>query len=78
MQSFIQSVGVTLNEAPELLAVVSEIKPKKETYKTWKNTIGVFLEVMGTERFFKTLPLQILTCDMNSLTYAHDSRSYLI
>ena len=33
---------------------------------------------MGCPRFFKALPLQLLEHDLNSLTYAQDSRSYLI
>ena len=33
---------------------------------------------MGCKRFFETLPLQLLDFDMSSLTYAQDSRSYLL
>jgi len=44
----------------------------------WKDCIGTFLETLGAERFFKALPLRLLEVDMHSLTYAYDSRSYLI
>jgi hypothetical protein len=33
---------------------------------------------MGAEKFFSALPLKLLEEDMNSLTFAQDSRSYLI
>lgn len=36
------------------------------------------MKVMGPEKFFKELPLKLVDYDMNSLTYAQDSRSYLL
>ena len=36
------------------------------------------MEKMGYEQFFKILPLQLIQHDLNSLTYAQDSRSWLI
>jgi hypothetical protein len=36
------------------------------------------MKVMGPLRFFKELPLRLCDYDMNSLTYAQDSRSYLL
>lgn len=36
------------------------------------------MQVMGPERFFENLPLRLLDFDLNSLTYAQDSRSYLL
>ena len=33
---------------------------------------------MGPKRFFKVLPLKLCEYDMNSLTFAQDSRSYLL
>lgn len=40
--------------------------------------MGTFMQVMGPDRFFTHLPLLLLDFDLNSLTYAQDSRSYLL
>jgi hypothetical protein len=62
----------------EFLLIVSELKIDKPFYNMWQDTIGAFLSVMGPERFFKVLPLKLCEYDMNSLTFAQDSRSYLL
>ena len=33
---------------------------------------------LGGRRFFATLPLRLAECDLNSLTYSQDSRSWLL
>ena len=33
---------------------------------------------MGAQAFFRTLPVRLLEFDMNSMSYANDSRSFLI
>jgi len=57
---------------------VSQLKFSGKFTTTWEDCLGSFLKVMGTEAFFRTLPLRVCEFDMNSLTYAQDSRSYLI
>jgi hypothetical protein len=78
MKTFIQAVGASLKDAGELLLAISQIKVNKDCYKAWTSCIGSFLLAMGCPRFFEALPLYLLEHDMNSLTYAQDSRSYLI
>ena len=50
----------------------------RDAYESWEDCLGTFIQVMGPERFFNKLPLRMAEFDMNSLTYAQDSRSYLI
>jgi len=47
-------------------------------YETWMETMGTFMCSMGCAAFFKVLPLRIQEFDLNSLTFAQDSRSYLL
>jgi len=58
--------------------VISEIKVRKYVYDSWTTCIGAFLGALGCDKFFKTLPLRLTEFDMNSLTYAQDSRSFLL
>jgi len=60
------------------LLVVSELTVYSKAYDSWEDCLGTFMQVMGPERFFKKLPLRLSDFDMNSLTYAQDSRSYMI
>jgi hypothetical protein len=62
----------------EFLLIVSELKINKQHYNVWQDTLAAFLSVMGPERFFLALPLKLCEYDMNSLTFAQDSRSYLL
>jgi len=57
--------------------VVSELKVGR-AYEAWEDCLGTFMQAMGAGRFFRKLPLRMNEFDMNSLTYAQDSRSYLI
>ena len=57
---------------------MSQIKVWGKFFPVWEDCLGTFLRVMGTEAFFKVLPFRVCDYDMNSLTYAQDSRSYLI
>jgi hypothetical protein len=78
MKTFVQAVGSVLLNSSDLLLSVSTIRVAKDSYKPWISCIGSFLVAMGCKRFFETLPLQLLNYDMGSLTYAQDSRSYLL
>lgn len=80
VQAFVEKVGNVLQEKQlgDLLLVVSELKVRKPAYSAWGDCIGAFLKVMGAEVFLNKLPLQLSEFDMNSLTYAQDSRSYLV
>lgn len=40
--------------------------------------MGAFMCTMGPEAFFNTLPLRLQEFSLDSLTYAQDSRSYLL
>jgi len=40
--------------------------------------LGAFLNNFKSEAFFQTVPLEILAYDMNSMSYANDSKSYLL
>lgn len=52
MKTFVKQVGDVIPEASELLNVVAHISPKKDSYKSWKDCIGAFLEVVGAPKFF--------------------------
>lgn len=79
MKTFINQVGSVLPQSSELLQAMSQVKlATKDNYKPWIGCIGAFLKAVGCDRFFKALPLQLLEHDMTSLTYAQDSRSYLL
>lgn len=80
IQTFIDKVGAEVDEQQcgEFLLIVSELKIDRKDYNTWQDTLGSFLDCMGPARFFKVLPLKLCDFDMNSLTYAQDSRSYLL
>ena len=62
----------------ELLAMVSELKVGRHQYTMWTSCIGAFMGKMGAYKFFKVLPLQLIEHDLHSLTYAQDSRSWLL
>ena len=80
VKTFIEKVGSALQgqQCAEFLLVVSQLKIFNPVYNTWADCLGAFLNVMGAESFFKVLPLRLCEFDMNSLTYAQDSHSYLI
>lgn len=63
----------------DLLLIVSELKGTGGAFYTaWTDVIGSFMTVMGAEKFFQTIPLRLMDFDLNSLSYAQDSRSYLL
>ena len=80
VKTFIEKVGDALKgqQCAEFLLVVSQLKITNPVYNTWADCLGAFLKVMGADSFFKVLPLRLCDFDMNSLTYAQDSRSYLL
>ena len=80
VQTFIAKVGAALQaqQLNDFLLVVSEVKVGRDGYEAWEDCLGTFMQVMGAERFFQQLPLRLSDFDMNSLTYAQDSRSYLL
>ena len=67
-----------MKDSGELLLAISHLKLTKDSYKPWIECIGSFLLAMGCPKFFEALPLQLLEHDLTSLSYAQDSRSYLI
>ena len=80
VQTFISKVGTALQpqQLNDFLLVVSEIRVSSQSYEAWEDCLGTFMQVIGAERFFQQLPLRLSEFDMNSLTYAQDSRSYLL
>lgn len=80
VQAFISKVGQSLQpkQCSDFLLVVSQLAVPRHAYESWEDCLGTFLSVMGPEKFFTHLPLQLTEHDMNSLTYAQDSRSYLL
>ena len=80
IKSFVERVGKQINDTQmtQFLLIVSQIKLSKDTYEVWKDCLGAFMTTMGPKRFFTELPLRLTEFDLYSLTYAQDSRSYLI
>jgi len=62
----------------ELLQMIVQLKVERGHYKQWTSCIGAFMARMGGQRFFQLLPLRLIEFDLNSLSYAQDSRSWLI
>jgi len=58
--------------------MVSGLKLGRNHYHNWTNCIGAFMSKMGARKFFSVLPLRLIEFDLNSLTYAQDSRSFLL
>lgn len=78
MRTFIQTVGSVIRDAGELLHAVAQLHASKDSYKTWTSCIAAFLQAVREQKFFAALPLKLLDFDLGSLTFAQDSRSYLI
>jgi len=62
----------------DLLNMVSNLQIARLNYSGWNECIGAFLNAMGSEAFFEVLPMRVVEYDLNSLTFAQDSRSYLL
>lgn len=77
---FVERIGATLPEkqSAELLLIISQLRVNKESYEAWTDTLGTFMKVLGPQVFFSNLPLRLCSFDLNSLSYAQDSGSYLI
>jgi len=71
---------LTLSEGVlnELLNMVANLKLGRHHYIAWTNCIGAFMTKLGGKKFFTILPLRLIEFDLNSLTYAQDSRSFLL
>lgn len=80
LKAFIQHLSIREDGKvlSDFLLVLSEIKVKHYFFDPWTDCIGAFLMTMGCDAFFKTLPLDPVGHDMNSLTYAQDSKSFLM
>ena len=72
LKAFIQHLSVNEDGKvlTDFLVVLSQIKVKNYFFDPWTDCIGAFLTTMGCDAFFKTLPLDLVKYDMNSLTYA--------
>ena len=62
----------------DLLNTISQMKVNRAQYNDWTNCIGRFMHRLGANKFFRVLPLRLVEFDLNSLTYAQDSRSWLL
>ena len=80
VQAFISKVGnaIQSKQISDFLVVVSTLTVPRQAYEAWEDCIGAFMQVMGPQKFFEMLPLKVTEYDMNSLTFAQDSRSYLL
>jgi hypothetical protein len=78
VRTFIYKLNLPHALHSELLIQVSELKVNRKSYQTWTSCIGTFMTKMGAYDFFKVLPLQLIQFDLNSFTYAQDSKSWLL
>jgi hypothetical protein len=63
----------------DLLTTVSQMKMiNSKQYNDWTSCIGRFMHRLGANKFFRVLPVRLVEFDLNSLTYAQDSRSWLL
>ena len=70
--------GLEDHKLLELLQMVSDLNVGRHQYEQWTHCIGSFMLKMGAEKFFSVLPLKLIEFDLNSLTYAQDSRSWIL
>ena len=61
-----------------MLVEVSALQVGKNQYSTWTACVGAFMAKMGARKFFAILPLRLVDFDFFSLTYAQDSRSWML
>jgi hypothetical protein len=61
-----------------MLLEVSAIQAGKNQYSAWTQCVGAFMAKMGAKKFFSVLPLRLIDYDFFSLTYAQDSRSWML
>lgn len=80
IKTFVEQNASLLTEEhlTEMLQAVSDTRKSKLNYNAWTACIGAFMARMGGKKFFKVLPLRLIEVDLNSFTYAQDSRSWLI
>lgn len=82
LKTFVTSVRseVLLDDGQivELLTLTAALKVDRGLYKDWTACIGGFMARLGGVKFFQVLPIRLVEFDLNSLTYAQDSRSWLI
>ena len=57
---------------------MAQLKVNKTQYSAWTTCVGAFLYQMGPRAFLEILPLRLVEHDLNSLTFAQDSRSWLL
>ena len=75
---FVDKMALPDDLLHDLLVIAAELKAPKHLYETWTACIGAFMSRMGAYKFFRTLPLGLIEYDLNSLTYAQDSRSWVL
>jgi|TARA_B110001450_G_C17407864_1_gene394488 hypothetical protein len=61
-----------------MLVQISNLNVGKNQYSTWTSCVGAFMAKMGGRKFFSVLPLQLVDFDFFSLSYAQDSRSWVL
>ena len=78
VRTFVDKMNLPDDLLHDLLVVTSELSVPKHLYTAWTSCIGSFMTKMGAYKFFRVLPLCLIEYDLNSLTYAQDSRSWLL
>ena len=61
-----------------MLLEISNLNVGKNQYSTWTSCVGAFMAKMGGKKFFSVLPLKLIDFDFFSLSYAQDSRSWVL
>ena len=78
LKTFVEKVALPDELLKELLVSVSALNVGRHQYPNWTAAIGAFMTKMSAYKFFSILPLHLVEHDLNSLTYAQDSRSWLL
>lgn len=78
IKTIVEKINLAEQELCGMLVEVSALQVGKNQYSTWTSCVGAFMAKMGARKFFAVLPLRLVDFDFFSLTYAQDSRSWML
>jgi len=78
IKTIVEKIPLAEQELCGMLVEISVLNVGKNQYSSWTSCVGAFMAKMGAIKFFNVLPLRLIDFDFFSLTYAQDSRSWLL
>lgn len=81
VSTFVQVAPASLlsvDDTHELLSAVGAVKAAKQQQMLWSSCMGAFIGKLGPRSFMAAIPMKLAEYDLNSLTYAQDSKSWML